>query len=33
VPAQLLQVQGDGVKQIMIGTKKNVAFQTPPWIK
>ena len=33
VPTQLLQVQGDGVKQVMIGTKKNVAFQTPPWIK
>jgi ABC-type branched-subunit amino acid transport system substrate-binding protein len=33
VPTQLLQVQGNGVKQVMIGTKKNVAFETPPWIK
>lgn len=32
VPTQLLQVQGSEVKQIMIGTKKNVTFETPPWI-
>jgi ABC-type branched-subunit amino acid transport system substrate-binding protein len=32
VPTQLLQVQGSDVKQIMIGTNKNIAFETPPWI-
>jgi branched-chain amino acid transport system substrate-binding protein len=33
VPTQLLQVQGNEVKQVAIGTKKNVEFKAPPWIK
>src|SRR5262249_25684051 len=33
VPTQLLQVQGNEVKQVAIGTKKNVDFKSPPWIK
>ena len=32
-PTHLLQVQGSEIKQIMIGSKKEVAFKPPPWLQ
>ncbi len=33
VPAHLLQAQGSQMKQIMVGTKVEASFITPPWMK
>ena len=32
VPAHLLQVQGSEIRQLMIGTRKEAEFVTPPWM-